>query len=362
MFPGRSSSILVAVCVLWNSGSALAAEGRGQGAIVNRDKVPVYTSASATEPVVFLNRGKSVAAISGNILLAPNYRFDEAEGRVRINYFATADDRGRYELGWIDPRALSKFTYDCECGPKSKCTPFDVRGLKFSFAWNSCFQEARDAKLEQLEQGWTSGNTGNRDGAFVTSIPRESSATAVSGGAAVPTRQPAPTAAGTSCGSSFTSAGSMLRGATFRASLDVGGVTRESAVKQILKALPEESLAVVAQDQGTGLIQTIGRTPNGKPYSVDFTITETGNGVTAAVVMKTGIGMATRDDAVRDQLCKILDSISDSAESATGAAAAARAKPAPVEDRLRRLEELRKKGLITEEEYKKKRAELLREL
>ena len=60
--------------------SPLWAADKRQGALVKRDGAPVYQTAEATSPAVVLNRGKAVSAISGNIILKPDYRFDEGEG------------------------------------------------------------------------------------------------------------------------------------------------------------------------------------------------------------------------------------------------------------------------------------------
>src|SRR5258708_15161150 len=173
--------------------SPLWAAGKGQGALVNRDGAPVYQTADASDPVVVLNRGKAVSAISGNIVLKPDYRFDEAEsGRVRVNYFATADDRGKFQIGFMDPHDLSKFTYECGCRKDARdCSPFDTRGLKFSFSWNVCFQEARDAKLEQLDATASSPPAASPPGPATAQAP---SATAPPADAAVRPSQSPPTA------------------------------------------------------------------------------------------------------------------------------------------------------------------------
>jgi len=338
--------------------SPLWAAGKGQGALVNRDGAPVYQTAEASSPVVVLNRGKAVSAISGNIILKPDYRFDEGEGgRVRVNYFATADDRGKFQIGFMDPHDLSKFTYDCGCRKDAgDCSPFDTRGLKFSFSWNVCFQEARDAKLDQLQASAPSPPPASAPGATTT---QTRSATAAPGGAAVSTYQAPPSAKGTACGKNFSAHGSMIRGSKFTTFLDLPDLERGAVIQRLVDQLPANDLTLVSADKDTGVVSTSARASSGKQYSVDFAVTPQTTGVRAAVTMKLGLGTGADDDMVRDELCKILLGLQSPAPMAVQAAVAGATS---IEERLRKLDELHKKGLITEAEYKTKRAELLSQL
>jgi hypothetical protein len=353
--------------------SPLWAAGKGQGALVNRDGAPVYQTADASDPVVVLNRGKAVSAISGNIVLKPDYRFDERDtGRVRVNYFSTADDRGKFQIGFMDPHDLSKFTYDCSCSKHADdCSPFDTRGLKFSFSWNVCFQEARDAKLEQLEASAPSPSAAPAPGAART---QARSATAAPGGAAVSTYQTPPTANGTACGKNFSAHGSMIRGSKFTTFVDLPGLEQGAVIQRLLDQLSANELTLVSANKEAGAVSTFTKASNGKPLTVDFAVTPQAGAVRAQVTMKMGIGMGADDDVIRDELCKILGGLQSPAPPPVQASApqskpvpgAQPAQPAggasPIEDRLRKLDELHKKGLITDAEYQKKRAELLSQL
>jgi hypothetical protein len=272
----------------------------------------------------------------------------------------------------MDPHDLIKFTYDCTCGEsKHDCSPFDIRGLKFSFAWNVCFQEARDAKLAQLEANAPSRPAASAPGAGTSQAP---SATAAPGGAAVSTYKAPPSAKDTACGKNFSAHGSMIRGSRFTTFLDLPGVEQGAVVQRLLDQLPANELSLVNANKETGAVSTLATASNGKQYSVDFAVTGQASGARAQVTMKLGIGSGADDDMVRDELCKILVGLqapAPAAAQATGPAAQPAPAPQPlqpaaattsIEERLRRLDQLHQKGLITDAEYKKKRAELLSQL
>jgi hypothetical protein len=87
-----------------------------------------------------------------------------------------------------------------------------------------------------------------------------------------------------------------------------------------------------------------------------------------------GIGMGADDDVIRDELCKILLGLQLPAPVAVQVAGsrpqpAAGEQPAQpaagatsIQERLRKLDDLHRKGLVSDAEYQKKRAELLSQL
>lgn len=158
----RITFVAVALCSLLIPVSALAAK-RGEGAIVIEDETPIYRSAKRDEIAAVVDRGFTVSALSGNVILSPDYYFDEKNGRVRVNYFPDGTDRGKHQIGWIEPEKLAIFTYDCECG-EEECSPVDVRGFKFSFTWTVCFKEGRDERLRELEKTWDAENVSRATG------------------------------------------------------------------------------------------------------------------------------------------------------------------------------------------------------
>ncbi|HEV7239164.1 MAG TPA: hypothetical protein VGQ36_07975 [Thermoanaerobaculia bacterium] len=162
-------SILVISCLLMCAW-ATAAE-RGEGAIVIED-APVYDSSTATESRATLKRGESVAALTGDVQ-NPEYSFPRNEERVHVAWFPSEFDLGTFDVGWIDARHFSRFTYPCCCGADPRgCSPLYAPTIivgQLDWAWNGCFQQARDAKLKSLQapavrpQERTAG--GRQDGA-----------------------------------------------------------------------------------------------------------------------------------------------------------------------------------------------------
>jgi hypothetical protein len=151
----NQSATTVIVIVLSLVPAVLHADKRGQAAVATEDQVPIYSTPTAQEPKAYLQKGQPFGAQRGALTVIGGrgqYIFDERDGRVFGRYFPAEDQKGKYDLGWVDPAKLAKFYYDCSCAPKEgDCTPTDVRGLRLSFIWNSCFMEAWEAKKAELE-------------------------------------------------------------------------------------------------------------------------------------------------------------------------------------------------------------------
>jgi hypothetical protein len=68
---------------------------------------------------------------------------------VHVFYFKTDDRKGGFvdHKGWMDPKHLSRFTYEDFCGKDG--APYSVKDLG-SIQWNPCFEKARDDTLDKL--------------------------------------------------------------------------------------------------------------------------------------------------------------------------------------------------------------------
>lgn len=126
---------------------------RAYGGIVVVDEAAVYKKSRGDEIAWKLKRGDSVAAQAPITIAAtlftpwpyvPPRQFWERDGRVQVLYLQEGKRPGR--LGWVDVADLARFSYEGTCGPGN--TPFTVKG--HAAQWNTCFQEARDAKLAEL--------------------------------------------------------------------------------------------------------------------------------------------------------------------------------------------------------------------
>lgn len=205
-------------------------------------------------------------------------------------------------------------------------------------------------------------------------------------GATAETRTPATSSAleaavrsTANCRSNFDVSGSMVRGTSYE-TFDEYPLNYEAGLAAVQAAIVRESLTVESTEPHSGTIVAAGTNAAGKSLRYKFTVVPAGREVRVTLEQDLRVGKHGSDNAIRDEMCKILSSIAEAT------AKAERVKPAPppravsaappsptsiepapkatapaggIEERLRQLEELFKKGLVTEEEYKKKRAQIL---
>jgi len=141
------------------------------------------------------------------------------------------------------------------------------------------------------------------------------------------------------------------------------------AIAALIESSSRRSAALLNTDKNKGTVSAAVQSPGGKTYALDFAVVPVSGGVRVSVVQKLHPGDRGHDDAVRDQFCKIISGVAQAMPKptprpvrASPPMTGAPADNTPIEDRLRKLDELYKKGLITEDEYKKKRDELLSHL
>jgi hypothetical protein len=187
------------------------------------------------------------------------------------------------------------------------------------------------------------------------------------------------------CRVNFAVHGSMARGTSYETFDEIGGISYASALGVLEAVLTRASLTIDKAEKTAGTLTATGPNDKAKTVTYDFTIVPTSNGVRVSMSQALRVGRHGSDDAVRDSMCKILSSMAEVAAKAQEAGAADvqvpkvaipqpsraptqqmikpettnTAAPSTVEERLRQLDELRKKGLVSEEEYKKKRAQIL---
>lgn len=166
-----------------------------------------------------------------------------------------------------------------------------------------------------------------------------------------------------SCRSNLVIGGSMVRGSTYTTFVDFPGVSQTAAIDALTAAITGESLVVGSVDKSAGEVTSVDETVSGKSRSIDFAVQPAAQGVRVQAMQKFGIGERGQASDVVARFCRLIGGVA--------AVMPNRDNPAPdnsapsggtIEERLRTLEELFKKGLITEDEYKKKRADLLSKL
>lgn len=168
------------------------------------------------------------------------------------------------------------------------------------------------------------------------------------------------------CRANFSIKGSVVRGTTYASFEEFQALAQAPAIDALVSSISRESLALLSSDKSTGTVSATGQSAGGRSYGLDFAVVPVSGGVRVSVVRKLHPGDRGHDDAVRDQFCKIISGVAEAMPKpaprpakANSPSIAVPADNTPIEDRLRKLDELYKKGLITEDEYKKKRAELL---
>ncbi len=153
------------------SSSSMAA-GKGEGGCSVTPNAPIYYSSKSDQVIGTVDVGDCVAGITmlGWGMGATEARFDEEDGRVHVGFLPDKKQNAWQSQGWMNPKDLTKFTYECGCGGSRKsnetCTPYSAAGI-VNIVYNTCFKEARDMKkAEVLKQGTatltsTSESTGN---------------------------------------------------------------------------------------------------------------------------------------------------------------------------------------------------------
>lgn len=147
------------------------ARERGEGAIVISKEAPVYKKAHGTDVTSTLKRGDAVVAVS---LGWGAGQFREESGRAWIAFLDEA--AGSPREGWMRLADLAKFTYffcnyDVPSDNEAPGYPFTPGSYPFPSGkrvdWNTCFREARDAKLNELRAACAKEKT-----APTTKVPR----------------------------------------------------------------------------------------------------------------------------------------------------------------------------------------------
>jgi hypothetical protein len=182
------------------------------------------------------------------------------------------------------------------------------------------------------------------------------------------------------CRSNFTVSGSMVRGTTYETYDEYPASDYTAGLSTVEATIARAGLVIESAEKTAGTLNAVGKNDKGKDIRYLFTVVPTSGGVRVTASRDLRLGTHGSDGAMRDEMCKVLSTIAEAMAAAipvkpTLPPVAKAPQPAPVtkiapetqtaapatgvEERLRQLEALFKKGLITEEEYKKKRAQIL---
>ena len=172
----------------------------------------------------------------------------------------------------------------------------------------------------------------------------------------------------------------MARGTSYETYDEYPASEYTAGLSTVEAAITRAGLTVESAEKTAGILNAVGESERGKAIRYEFTVIPAPGGVRVTAARSLRVGTHGSDDAIRDEMCKVLSTIAETMAAAVPAKAASApaaklVQPAPVtkaapetstatpatgvEERLRQLEALLKKGLITEEEYQKKRAQIL---
>lgn len=349
-------------CLVWTSfllSVPAFGAGKAQGLVAISDTA-IFHDAESNSILRNARRGETFAGIttSGgerNMQGASGgWIAQEINGRLRIVFFVEGPP-GKTGRGWVPKDSVVKFTYECGCGTEKTafkerpdpCSPF-ARGPSVGKpqVWNPCYEEARDEKLVAL-------------GVPAVEAKRQ----------ALGDGDQAPNASATLCGKNFRSSGSMMRGTTFTTH-EMVHVDRAGAVAHLTGVLEERNFEIVGSDSSTGEIRATRPVMRGRGYELTITMSAVLEQTRLDATLKLPMGIPSEDEVVRDDLCAILSSLPSSVQQSQAAAGKStkKTKTLPtesatsVEERLKKLDELLSKKLITKEEYEVQRAKILSEL
>ncbi|HEX7152150.1 MAG TPA: SHOCT domain-containing protein [Thermoanaerobaculia bacterium] len=182
------------------------------------------------------------------------------------------------------------------------------------------------------------------------------------------------------CRANFSVAGSMVRGTRYETYDDYPASEYTAGLSTVEAAIARAGLVIESTERTTGTLNAVGKSDRGKDIRYVFTVVPASGGVRVTAARDVRIGTHASDGAIRDEMCKVLSTIGEATAAVVpvkpaSTAVAKTPQPAPpekeapetpaavpatgVEERLRQLDSLFKKGVITEEEYKKKRAQIL---
>jgi hypothetical protein len=135
---------------------AEGSNAKGRGALVIVNEAPVFKKSTGEERVHVLHRWDTVVGNKSFGMGLELWDFVEKDGRVRVAYLVAGEKRPM-KKGWMRPGDLSMFVY-ADCGVQTDApTMLGGKPLESPWPWSAagtwtlCFQEARDAKLKELQ-------------------------------------------------------------------------------------------------------------------------------------------------------------------------------------------------------------------
>ncbi|MGR3220069.1 MAG: SHOCT domain-containing protein [Candidatus Anammoxibacter sp.] len=157
------------------------------------------------------------------------------------------------------------------------------------------------------------------------------------------------------CAQNFTYEGNFFSGYQFKTHQFVNNVSIDAAVTRVAKSLADEGYSINNVNKEMGIVSAsqVVSFGSGKTVPFNANIASANAGVNVSLTFSISGGLITYKSKVKEMFCRVIESISVNQNQ----------NKAPSKDsigqRLVRLKKLRDKDLITEDEYKERKYDIL---
>lgn len=172
-------------------------------------------------------------------------------------------------------------------------------------------------------------------------------------------------AIGEACDANFAVETALWKESTYKTNAPYPTLNKTALMRRLLSAASEHELTVLESAVAGVAVTAEVNAPRNKKLTYAFAISDEGPGSRVEVIGKLpGVLNKTQNDELRSKLCAFLTAIGSASASAAAEQPTTTSviEKSSVEQRLKNLEDLYKKKVISKEEYDKKRAAILKDL
>ena len=268
------------------------------------------------------------------------YRRRDFFAQIKISYSASS-----YSIDYVDSENLK---YD---------------GQKIHKAYNSWIKNLEKTLNENLETAKFS-NTGSTPISYTAYNNSKSIVSNVT--IADPIKvQTAPNKF--ECKKTFKISGSLMRGRVFTAKHTINNISKSQAVSQAATALVSEGFVVSSTNPEMGFISASETKSAGVVLPINLSFAEAaGDSLTGTITVSTPGGIGSRAEAMKNYMCGVLGKVKSTGYKKQSQAKKSNSSSSvSTEDataRLNKLKKLHTNGLISDTEYKQKKAAILEQI
>lgn len=180
-----------------------------------------------------------------------------------------------------------------------------------------------------------------------------------------PASDPVAQAVGDACDEKFSIETNLWKSSTYKSSVPYPTLDKSALVTRLVSVAAQHEMRVLNSDVGTGTVTAEINAPRNKKLTYEFVVSDESPGSRVEIVgTMPGLLNATQNDELRNKLCEFMSAAASTAGTAAAQnqAASSASGSSSVEERLKKLDSLLEKKLITKDEYAKKRAAILKDL